>query len=131
MSRKLNILVVDDDAENADSLAELFSMDDHQVIVAYDGQQAIEAFSLNKVDIGFFDVMMPGKNGVESFLEIKASHPEACIYFMTGFSADDLLQEAVRNGAKGVFSKPVDLPRVLNTLERMASWSEEYRGACV
>ena len=38
MSRSLNILVLDDDVENALSLAELFAMDDHKVIVAYDGQ---------------------------------------------------------------------------------------------
>ncbi len=116
MKKSLNILVVDDDEENADSLAELFMLDDHKVIVAYNGQQAIEAFSLNKVDIGFFDVMMPVKNGIESFLEIKNSHPDACIYFMTGYSADDLLETAMKNGAKGVFSKPVDLPKVLETL---------------
>jgi DNA-binding NtrC family response regulator len=121
MSRKLNILVVDDDAANADSLAELFSMDEHRVIVAYDGQQAVEAFSLNKVDIGFFDVMMPNKNGVDSFLEIKAGHPEARIYFMTGYSADDLLLKAVKGGAMGVFSKPVDLARLLETIEKEAA----------
>ena len=117
MSRSLNILVVDDDAENAESLAELFAMDNHRVIVAYDGQQAIEAFSLNKVDIGFFDVMMPGKNGVDSFIEIKRDHPEAQVYFMTGYSADDLLKKALENGAKGVFGKPVDLSKVLQMLE--------------
>ncbi|WP_373503361.1 response regulator [Aestuariivirga sp.] len=121
MSRSLNILVVDDDAENAESLAELFAMDDHKVIVAYDGDQAIEAFSLNKVDIGFFDVMMPGKNGVDSFLEIKQMHPEAQIYFMTGYSADDLLKKAMENGAKGVFGKPVDLSKVLAMLEKAAA----------
>ena len=43
MTRPLNILVLDDDAENAKSLAELFSMDDHRVIVAHDGEEAIEA----------------------------------------------------------------------------------------
>lgn len=121
MSRPLNILVLDDDAENADSLAELFAMDDHRVIVAYDGEQAIEAFSLNKVDIGFFDVMMPGKNGVDSFIEIKNRHPEAQVYFMTGYSADDLLKKAMAHGAKGVFGKPVDLSRVLETIEKTAS----------
>ena len=42
MSRKLNILVVDDDVANAESLAELFQMDDHRVIIAYDGQQAVD-----------------------------------------------------------------------------------------
>jgi DNA-binding NtrC family response regulator len=120
MGRSLNILVVDDDVENADSLAELFAMDNHRVVVAYNGQQAIEAFSLNKVDVGFFDVMMPEKNGVESFLEIKAKHPDACVYFMTGFSANDLLQKAMDNGAKGIFSKPVDLMNVLKTIERQA-----------
>jgi CheY-like chemotaxis protein len=121
MTKSLNILVVDDDVENARSLAELFEMDNHKVIVAYDGQQAIEAFSVNKVDVGFFDVMMPRKNGVESFLEIRASHPDACVYFMTGYSAEDLLEKAVSNGAKGVFSKPVDLPKVLEMIERRSA----------
>ena len=121
MSRSLNILVVDDDVENAESLAELFALDNHKVIVAYDGQQAIEAFSLNKVDIGFFDVMMPGKNGVESFIEIRQTHPNAQVYFMTGYSAEDLLKTALDNGAKGVFSKPVDLPKVMKTIEDAAA----------
>jgi DNA-binding NtrC family response regulator len=117
MTRKLNILVVDDDVANAESLAELFQMDGHRVVIAYDGQQAVEAFSLNKVDIGFFDVMMPNKNGVDSFIEIKSTHPDARIYFMTGFSADDLIQKAVAGGALGVFSKPVDLSRLLKAVE--------------
>ncbi len=121
MSKKLNILVVDDDAANADSLAELFELDNHRVIVAYDGQQAVEAFSMNKVDVGFFDVMMPNKNGVESFMEIKAMNPDARVYFMTGFSADDLLDMAIKGGAMGVFSKPVDLVRLLKTVEREAA----------
>ena len=120
MTRPLNILVLDDDVDNADSLAEVFAMDDHRVIVAYNGQQAIEAFSLNQVDIGFFDVMMPGKNGVDSFIEIKRDHPDAKIYFMTGYSADDLLNKAIDNGAMGVFGKPVDLPKILDAIERAA-----------
>lgn len=120
MTRPLNILVLDDDADNADLLAEVFAMDDHRVIVAYNGQQAIEAFSLNQVDIGFFDVMMPGKNGVDSFIEIKRSHPDAKVYFMTGYSADDLLKKAIDNGAMGVFGKPVDLPKILDAIDRAA-----------
>jgi DNA-binding NtrC family response regulator len=121
MTKQLNILVVDDDAANAESLAELFEMENHRVFLAYDGQQAVEAFGLNKVDIGFFDVMMPRKNGVDAFMEIKANHPEAHVYFMTGYSADDLLDKAIRGGALGVFSKPVDLPRMLMAIEAEAA----------
>lgn len=109
MSRKLNILVVDDDAANAEFLAELFAMDNHRVIVADDGEQAIEAFSLNKVDVGFFDATTPKKNGVDSFMQIKSTNPEARVYFMTGYSADDLIDTAVKGGALGVFQQAVIL----------------------
>ncbi len=120
MGRALNILVLDDNADNADALAELLSMDDHKVRVAYSGQDAIEAYRDASYDLGFFDVMMPGKNGVESFLEIRETRPDAKIYFMTGYSADDLLKKAMASGAMGVFGKPVDLPRVLDVVEQTA-----------
>jgi DNA-binding NtrC family response regulator len=120
MKKKLNILVVDDDAANAESLAELLALDDHVVTVAYNGQQAVDAFADGRFDMGFFDVMMPIKNGVESFLEIKSKFPDACIYFMTGYSAEDLLERAKDNGAMGIFSKPVDLQRMLQVVDQAA-----------
>jgi DNA-binding NarL/FixJ family response regulator len=96
-------------------------MENHRVVLAYDGEQAIEAFSANSVDIGFFDVMMPNKNGVDSFMEIKAKYPNARVYFMTGYSAEDLIDKAMTGGALGVFSKPVDLSRMLAALETEAA----------
>ncbi len=121
MSKILNILVVDDDTENADALAELFISENHRVIVAYDGVQAVEAFKTNQVDLGFFDVMMPNKNGVESFLEIRAINPAARVYFMTGYSADVLLDKAKDQGALGVFSKPTDPAKLLDVLDLEAA----------
>jgi len=121
MPRILNILVVDDDMENAASIADLFAADNHRVIIAYDGQQAIDAYSSNNFDIGFFDVMMPIKNGVESFLEIKKFNPSAKIYFMTGFSENELLDRARSGGALGVFSKPTDPMQLLDVVERQAA----------
>jgi CheY-like chemotaxis protein len=117
MARTLSILVLDDNADNADALAELFAMEDHKVKVVYSGQAAIDAYQSAPFDLGFFDVMMPGKNGVDSFLEIRAQRPDAKVYFMTGYSADDLLKKAMASGALGVFGKPVDLPRVLDVCE--------------
>jgi CheY-like chemotaxis protein len=63
------------------------------------------------------DVMMPGRNGVESFLEIKRLKPGAKVYMMTGYSVEQLLQQAADNGALGVFSKPVDLTKVMVAIE--------------
>jgi len=121
MARLLNILVVDDDAENAASIADLFASDNHRVIIAYDGQQAIDAYTANQFDIGFFDVMMPVKNGVDSFLEIRKSHPDAQIYFMTGYSENELLDRARQGGAMGVFSKPTDPMQLLDIVEKRAA----------
>ena len=121
MVRQLNILVVDDDAENAASIADLFEADNHRVIIAYDGQQAIDAYAAHKFDVGFFDVMMPVKNGVESFLEIRHLNPEAQIYFMTGFSENELLDRARAGGAMGVFSKPTDPMPFLDLLANQAA----------
>ena len=119
--KQLNILVVDDDAESAASIADLFSSDNHRVIVAYNGQEAIDAYAAYDFDFGFFDVMMPGKNGVESFLEIRKFNPTAKVYFMTGYSEGELLDAARAGGALGVFSKPTDPARLLDLVEHEAA----------
>lgn len=117
MSTPLHILVVDDDRDNADSLAELFSMEGHTVEVAYSGEEAIEAYQRRDFDLAFMDVMMPGRNGVESFLEIRRLKPTAKVYMMTGYSVEQLLQQAVEHGALGILSKPVDVHKVMAALE--------------
>ncbi len=120
MGQPLSILVVDDDADNAMSLAELFELEGHRVQVVHSGEAAIEAYKTVQFDIAFMDVMMPGKNGVESFLEIRKLKPRAKIYMMTGYSVDQLLRQAIENGAMGVFSKPVDAHKVLGVLKDIA-----------
>ena len=117
MTSPLKILVVDDNRDNADSLVELFELEGHDVKVAYSGEEAIESYMSNDFDLAFMDVMMPGKNGVESFLEIRQLKPKAKVYMMTGYSVDQLLQQAIDNGALGVFGKPVDLTEVLGAID--------------
>jgi CheY-like chemotaxis protein len=117
MPQPLSILVVDDDMDNAMSLAELFEMEGHRVQAVHSGEAAIEAYKTAQFDIAFMDVMMPGKNGVESFLEIKKLQPDAKVYMMTGYSVEQLLQQAIENGAMGVLSKPLSTAKVLAVLQ--------------
>ena len=121
MSKKpLHILVVDDDTDNANSLAELFEMEGHRVDTVYSGEDAIAAYGRRRYDIAFMDVMMPGKNGVESFLEIKRQKPDAKVYMMTGYSVEQLLQQAIDHGAMGVLSKPISSAKVLAALQEVS-----------
>ena len=44
---------------------------------------------------------MPGKNGVESFFEIRRMKPDAKVFMMTGYSVEQLVQQAIDHGALG------------------------------
>lgn len=112
MVRALKILIADDDVDNAASLGELFEMEGHNTVVVHSGDAAVAAYKVNNFDLAFMDVMMPGKNGVESFLEIRKLCPNAKVYMMTGYSVEQLLRQATDNGAMGVLNKPIDIDKV-------------------
>jgi two-component system, NtrC family, response regulator HydG len=113
MSRSLRILVVDDDIDNAQSLGELFEIEGHRPHVVHSGEDAVEAYMAHHFDLAFMDVMMPGMNGVESFLEIKRRKANAKVFMMTGYSVEELLRQAISEGALGVLSKPMDSAALL------------------
>lgn len=113
MRQNLNILVVDDDQDNAASLGELFEIEGHSVSVVYSGQAAIDAYLEQNFDLAFMDVMMPGKNGVESFLEIRRLKPAANVFMMSGYSVEELMQQAVAGGALGFLDKPLEPDEVI------------------
>ncbi len=117
--RSLKIFVVDDDRDAAEGLAEVLQMFGHQVQTAFNGKDAIEIFREQEFDVSLMDVMMPGMNGVESFLEIRKIQPDAKVYMMTGYSVQQLLTQAIENGALGVWHKPVDMDQLLASLEEI------------
>ncbi len=120
-TRPLRIFVVDDHRDVAEGLADVLRMHGHEVEVAFNGEQAIRVFREKDFDIAFMDVMMPGMNGVESFLEIRKIKPAARVIMMTGYSVEQLLDQAVENKAYGVLHKPVAIDDVMEALERVQS----------
>ncbi len=117
----MRIFIVDDHRDVAEGLADVLRMHGHEVEVAHNGEQAIRIFKEQDFDIAFMDVMMPGMNGVESFLEIRKIKPDAKVVMMTGYSVTQLLDQAIENGAYGVLHKPVSMDEVLNSVERVSS----------
>ncbi len=106
MSRPMKVFIVDDDQDVAESMADLVELRGHEADIANSGEEAIDRFRDHDYDIAFMDVRMPGINGVESFLEIRKFKPAARIVIMTGFSVENLLVQALDNGALTVLYKP-------------------------
>ena len=120
MTGSLNILILDDHVEVAESLGEILELENHKVTLVHDGLSAVQAFRENNFDLGFFDIKMPGLNGVESFLEIKKHKPWAKIVMMSGFADEALISKALQNGALGLLRKPFDVEDLLSTLTEAA-----------
>lgn len=98
-------------------------MEGHNVRVVHSGDDAIAAYCRESFDVAFMDVMMPGRNGVDSFLEIRRLKPAARVFMMTGYSVEELLMQALDGGALGVLEKPFDAHEVLRlTGSRWPRW---------
>ena len=117
----LSVFIVDDDDDFAESLAMVLESRGCQVEIAASGEEAIEIFRTKNFDIAFMDVKLPGKNGVESFLEIRQFKPEARVVMMTGYSVEQLLDQAVAHGAWGILRKPICMEDLLEIVEKLPS----------
>lgn len=116
---QFRVFIVEDDQDFAESLAEVLEVHGYDVTIASSGEEAIERFRVEDFDITFMDVRLPGKNGVESFLEVRHFKPDAKVVMMTGYSVPQLLDEAVRKGAWAVLHKPFDMDQVLRLVEKI------------
>ena len=115
--KKRKILVVDDDIDFADSLADLLRSEKHNVSVVYSGQDAISAHQGDNFDFTLMDIKMPGMNGYEALVSIKEVDDARKVVMMTGFSAQELIDQAIDKGALCVLRKPIEVSAVLTVLQ--------------
>jgi DNA-binding response OmpR family regulator len=110
------VLIVDDDNDHAESLADVIEMRGHRTAIANSGEAAIEQFRSDAFDFVLLDVKLPGINGVDTFLELKRIRPDARVMMMTGFSVEQLVAQAIAGGALGVLHKPFAAAQILELL---------------
>jgi len=115
----LRALIVDDDQDHAESVADLLDLRGFAVELAFSGEEGAERFRLADYDIVLMDVKLPGMNGVETFFEFRKIRPGARVVMMTGYSVEELVAQAVENGALGVLYKPFAIDRLLEMLNRV------------
>jgi two-component system, NtrC family, response regulator HydG len=116
-----HVLIVDDDCDHAESLADVIEMRGHTIQIANSGEEAITYFEAEHFDFVLLDVKLPGINGVETFLEMRKIKPTAQVMMMTGYSVEQLVARAIDGGALGVLHKPFAALQVLELLTKVAS----------
>lgn len=113
----MKILVLDDNVEVAQGVADILEMCGYPVIQVHDGPAAVQAYLGGGIDMGIFDIRMPGMNGVEAFLEIRKQLPTAAVILMSGYADEGLVNTAIENGALGLLSKPFEPEEMLTRIE--------------
>ena len=114
---KINVLVVDDLKSSRLTLGGILEDEGHNVVLAENGYQAIEAAKQVPFDLVFMDIKMPGINGVQTFREVKKINPQTAVIMMTAYSVEDLVREALEEGAYAVVYKPFDMEHVVSIIE--------------
>ncbi len=108
------ILVVEDEAEVRQSEKRILEKYGYNVIEAVDGEDALEKFRENKDKISLLlvDVVMPKKNGRETYEEIKKMNPEMKAIFTSGYSVENMSRKGMLADNCQYIVKPV-MPDVL------------------
>ncbi len=113
MKDQTNILIVDDDTSFRRSMSLILAREGYSVQTAKDGPEALAKATETAFRTIFMDIKMPVMNGVEAYKKIKNIRPEAEIVMMTAYSVEELIQEAIQEGAFAVIYKPVDIEKVI------------------
>jgi len=117
-----NILIVDDEQSYRQLLTLVFESDGHTIRTAANGREAVELVAEEAPDIIISDVRMPDMDGIEMLREVRKTHGDLGVVFMTAHASVESAREAFKLGADDFVTKPFDVEElkliVKRTLEK-------------
>ena len=117
---KLKVLIVDDDDQIRDVLAEMLKIDGHQTVACEDGFKALDTLEQSTFDVMITDLGMPGMSGLELAGTAHEKYPEMGIAMITGWGAQLDANEVAIRGIQAILNKPFHLRDIKATLNEIA-----------
>ncbi len=116
----MKLLLIDDEPDILQLLAEFLEFEGHEVACANNGDQGWLLFSQNvpQWHAILVDAKMPVMDGLEMLRRTRESGHQTPIIIITGHADDELAAEALSLGASAVCSKPFDLDQLTAALDR-------------
>lgn len=126
MSKKLKILIVEDEAIPALHLKTIFSTFGYTVLEPVaTGEEAVEIAEREALDVVLMDIRLEGKiDGVEAAKKILQLR-DATIIFMTGYDQEDVMSRIETIDHAGYFMKPLNIERIKRIVENIADQKEK------
>ena len=111
------ILLVDDERCIRESLSRILGAENHEVVLAENGQEAIEKHGAKRIDLLILDLNMPVKNGWDTLEWLAEVNPLLPVMIITGRPNQRALAETA--GADALMEKPLDVPFLLQTIREL------------
>jgi len=117
--KKVNILVVDDEAPVRDMLRVVLQKEGYAVASAADGKEAVRMFRRRPADLIITDIIMPEQEGLKTIFDLRRDSPTVKIIAISGvgrYGLGDYLEAAAAFGADRTFAKPFDRRELLSAI---------------
>lgn len=116
----LRVLLVEDDDDNRELMAEVLSSSGCEVLSASTGQEGLRTLSERSVDVVVTDVGMPGMGGLEVARAAKAIAPTVPVVVVTGWAEREDIVSARGKHVDAILVKPVDPDALAQTVSDVA-----------
>jgi len=93
----------------------------YEVIQAENGLEAVQKYQALRPDAVLMDITMPEMDGLTALKEIRAFDPSARVAMVTALGQQQIVLEAVKNGAKDFLVKPTEGDRVLAAVAKLCA----------
>ena len=118
--KNFQLLYVEDEPDVRDVFSTILKRFMKKVFIATNGQEGLEIFKNEQIDIIISDIRMPKMTGLEMVQAIREIDKEVPILFSTAFSDTEYLQEAIEVGVDGYLIKPIEREALINKLNSIA-----------
>jgi DNA-binding NtrC family response regulator len=129
----VKVMLIDDEQEFVETLAERLQTRGFTVSSALSGDEGLGKLPEAKPDVVILDVLMPGKDGIQTLKEIKDENPLIEIMMLTGHATIDTAIEGLKLGAFDYLKKPTDtkelIEKILRAYARKSEQEERIRRA--
>ena len=112
------VLFVDDLPELRRTICRSLRALGHEVVEAEGGRSALDAFSAQRFDVVFSDVMMPEFNGLQLLRSLRERDPALPVVLMSALPTEDIARQAMSLGAFAYLAKPVTPELLRSTITR-------------
>jgi len=124
---KYRLLIVDDETDSREALAELASRWGYDVQTAADGTEALRRAIEWHPDVILTDLVMPNMDGLWLLRALRAELPDCPVVLLTGRGTVQTAVQAIKEGAYDFIEKPLEISRLRVVLDRALEKKETMR----